>query len=146
MTKPIDNLIIDLLIEIKLTFHFYSFKLAFSKQLINNRLKTIRFLAAALLFLTAVLHLYIAIITKPDPGFIMYIVFSLIYLALGILLVSKIKLAVWFGLLIPLAVLIIYPFVVSFKNLNPWSSGILAAIDATIAICCFVLLLLRIKT
>jgi len=104
---------------------------------------TIRYLSAGLLLLLCVLNLYLGIITKPNPGFVMYIVFGVVYFTLIVLLISKIRLALWLGMIIPLALLFIYPLMVDFKNLNPLSYGIMGAIDAIVLICCFILVLLK---
>jgi len=91
----------------------------------------------------SVLNLYLGIISRPDPGFVMYLVFGGIYFTLVMLMISKLRLASWLGFIIPLAILFIYPSLVDFKNLNPWSSGIMGAIDAIIVICCFILILIK---
>jgi hypothetical protein len=106
-------------------------------------MKAIRLLSASLLLPLCVVNLYLGIITKPYGSFVMYITFGIVYLTLGMLLISKIRFAVWLGFIIPLAVLFIYPFMVDFKNLDPWSYGIMGAIDAIVVICCFILLLLK---
>ena len=103
----------------------------------------IRYFSAGLLLLLCVLNLYLGIITKPNPGFVMYIVFGVVYFTLIVLLISKIRLALWLGMIIPLALLFIYPVMVDFKNLNPLSYGIMGAIDAIVLICCFILVLLK---
>jgi hypothetical protein len=106
-------------------------------------MKAIRYLSAGLLLLLCVLNLYIGIIAKPDPSFVMYMVFGVVYFTLGVLMISKIRLASWLGFIIPLAILFIYPLIVDFKNLDPWSSGIMGAIDAIVVICCLILLLIK---
>jgi hypothetical protein len=108
-------------------------------------MKAIHYLPTCLLLILFVLNLYLGIITRPDPGFVMYIVFSFIYFMLGVLLISKMRYAELLGFIIPLAILFIYPLMVHFKNLHPWSSGILGAINAIVIICCLILLMIRIK-
>ena len=103
----------------------------------------IRYFSAGLLLLLCVLNLYLGIITKPNPCFVMYIVFGVVYFTLIVLLISKIRLALWLGMIIPLALLFIYPVMVDFKNLNPLPYGIMGAIDAIVLICCFILVLLK---
>ena len=103
----------------------------------------IRYFSAGLLLLLCVLNLYLCIITKPNPGFVMYLVFGVVYFTLIVLLISKIRFALWLGMIIPLALLFIYPLMVDFKNLNPLSYGIMGAIDTIVLICCFVLVLLK---
>jgi len=103
----------------------------------------IRYFPAGLLLLLCVLNLYLGIITRPDSSFVMYIIFGVVYFTLGLLLISKIRFAELIGLIIPLVILFIYPFIVDFKNLHPWSSGFMGAIDAIVVICCLILILLR---
>ena len=50
----------------------------------------IRYLSAGLLLLLCVLNLYLGIITKPNPGFVMYIFFGLIrYVVQGLMKLFK---------------------------------------------------------
>jgi len=91
------------------------------------------------------LNLYLGIITRPDPGFVIYIVFGAVYFTLGELLISKMKSAELLGFIIPLAILFIYPLMVDFKNLHPSSSGFLGAINAVVVLSYLYLLLAKIK-
>ena len=109
-------------------------------------MRTIRIIPILLLFLLFGLNLYLGIITKPHPSFIKYLIFSAIYLMLGVLLISKIRFADLLGVLFPLAIFFIYPLIIDFKNLNPWSSGILASINAIVMISCFILVMNKIKS
>jgi hypothetical protein len=95
------------------------------------------------MLLLCILNLYLGVIARPDSGFVIYMVFGGVYLILVVLMVSKLRFASLLGFLIPLVLLFIYPSLVDFKNLNPWSSGIMGAIDAIIVICCLILLLLK---
>jgi hypothetical protein len=104
---------------------------------------TIRILPAGLLLFLCVLNFYLGFIASPDGGFVMYIVFGAVYFTLGMLLITKIRIATWIGFIIPLAVLFIYPVMVDFENLNPWTSGIMGAIDAIVVICCLFLSLVK---
>lgn len=106
-------------------------------------MKTIAFIPTGLLLLLCLLNLYLGIIIRPEPGFVMYIVFGIVYLALDILVNSKIRFASWLGFIIPLAVLFIYPVLVNFKYLNPWSSGFMGALDALVVIYFLYLLLMK---
>jgi len=106
-------------------------------------MNAIRCIPTSLLLLLCILNLYLGVIARPDSGFVMYMVFGGVYLILVVLMVSKLRLASLLGFLIPLVLLFIYPSLVDFKNLNPWSSGIMGAIDAIIVICCLILLLLK---
>ncbi len=108
-------------------------------------MKAIHYLPISLLLLLSVLNLYLGIITKPDPSFAIYIVFGVVYFTLGVLLISKMRGAELLGFIIPLAIVFIYPLIVDFKNLHPWSSGFLGAINALVVLCCLYLLLVKIK-
>jgi hypothetical protein len=104
---------------------------------------SIRSVSASFLFLLFVLNLYLGIIAIPEKSFLMYLIFGVVYITLGLLLIGKIRFAELLGFLIAFAILIIYPIMVDFKNLHPWSSGLLAGIDAIVVICCFLMLLLK---
>jgi hypothetical protein len=106
-------------------------------------MKTIAYIPTGLLLLLGLLNFYLGIITRPDPGFVMYMVFGIVYLALDVLVNSKIRVASWLGFIIPLAVLFIYPVLVDFKHLNPWSSGFLGALDGLVVIYFLYVLLLK---
>lgn len=106
-------------------------------------MNAIRYIPASLLLLLCVLNFYLGIIAMSDPGFVIYMVFGVVYFMLVLLMISKLRFASLLGFLIPLVLLFIYPSMVDFKNLNPWSSGIMGAIDAIIVICCLILLLLK---
>jgi len=107
--------------------------------------KAIHYLPISLLLLLSVINLYLGIITKPDSGFVIYIVFGVVYFTLGVLLINKMKCADLLGFIIPLAIVFIYPLIVDFKNLHPWSSGFLGAINTVVVLCCLYLLLVKIK-
>jgi len=107
--------------------------------------KAIHYLPISLLLLLSVINLYLGIITKPDSSFVIYIVFGVVYFTLGVLLINKMKCADLLGFIIPLAIVFIYPLIVDFKNLHPWSSGFLGAINAVVVLCCLYLLLVKIK-
>jgi len=108
-------------------------------------MRSIRFIPVILLVLLFGLNLYLGVIAKLHPVFVKYLVFSVIYLILGVLLISKIRYADVLGFLIPLAIFFIYPLILDFKDLHPWSSGILAALNTIVMISCFISLLLKIK-
>lgn len=131
--------------QIKLTLAYFCNKLAYSKHQISNKMKAIHYLPTSLLLLLSILNLYLGIITKPDISFVIYIVFGLVYFTLGVLLISKMRCAELLGFIIPLAIVFIYPLIVEFKNLHPWSSGFLGAINAVVVLCCLYLLLVKIK-
>lgn len=108
-------------------------------------MKTIHYLPISLLLLLSGLNLYLGIITNPDPGFVIYLVFGVVYITLGVLLITKMRCADLLGFIIPLAIVFIYPLIVDFKNLHPWSSGFLGAINAVVVLCCLYLLLVKVK-
>ena len=108
-------------------------------------MRSIRIIPIILLLILFVSNVSLAIITNPDPSSIRYLIFGAVYLMLGLLLLSKFRFAEWLGLLIPLTILFIYPLLLDFKSLHPWSSGILSAINAIVMVCCFILLLLKVK-
>lgn len=108
-------------------------------------MKAIHYLPASLLLLLSVLNLYLGIITRPDSGYVIYIVFGVVYFTLGVLLINKMRGADFLGFIIPLSIVFLYPLIVDFKNLHPWSSGFLGAINAVVVLCCLYLLLVKIK-
>lgn len=104
---------------------------------------SIRYISAGLVFLLFVWNLYLGIITRPDASFLKYIVFGVVFLTLIVLLIRKIRFAELLGFIISFAVFFVYPLMMDFKNLNPWSSGIMAGIDVIVLICCLLMLLLK---
>jgi len=107
--------------------------------------KAINSLPSGFLLLLCVLNLYLGIIARPDPGFVIYIAFGVVYFTLGVLLIIKMRCAELLGFILPLAIVFIYPLIVDFKNLHPWSSGFLGAINAVVVLCCLYLLLVKVK-
>jgi hypothetical protein len=108
-------------------------------------MRSIRIIPIGLLFLLFVANLYIGILTSPGHGFVNYLIFSAVYLTVGLLMISKFRFAELTGFLVPIAIFFIYPIMPDFKNLHPWTSGIMSMFNATIMICCFILLILKIK-
>jgi hypothetical protein len=111
----------------------------------KSKVRSIRIIPIVLLFILFVLNLYLGFITYPDVGFINYLIFSIIYLVLGLLLTSNIKFSDLIVFIATLAILFIYPVIIDFKHLHPSSSGIMSTINAIILIACFILVLLKIK-
>jgi hypothetical protein len=105
----------------------------------------IRIIPIFLLLILFISNLYLGIIACPNAGYLNYFIFSLVYLVLGFIMISKIKFAELIGLIITIAIFFIYPAIMDFKNLNPWSSGILSAFNAIVIISCFLLMMLKIK-
>ena len=111
----------------------------------GNKINTIRIIPVVLLLLLFVSNLYLGLTTNPNPSFIKYLMFSVIYLILSLLLVSKMKFAELIGLLATLLIFFIYPVILDFKNLHPWSAGIMSTFNGIVTISCFIMLLLKIK-
>jgi hypothetical protein len=109
------------------------------------KIRSIRFIPIVLLLILFVSNLYLGFITYPHVSYVSYLIFSAVYLALGFLLISKIRFAELIGLIITLAIFFIYPMMLDFKNLHPWSSGVLSTFNAIVIISCFILLLLKVK-
>lgn len=104
---------------------------------------SIRYISAGLVFLLSIVNFYLGIIDANNSTFLKYIFFFIIYFALGIFLIRNNRFSGLAGFIIPFALLFIYPAIVDFNNLHPWSSGALAGMDALVIICCFILLMLR---
>jgi hypothetical protein len=111
----------------------------------DYKIKSIRFIPIVLLLPLFVINLYLGFITYPHKSFVNYLIFSIVYLVLGLLLMSRIRFAELIGLIITIAIFFIYPVILDFKNLHPSSSGILSIFNALVMISCFILLLLKIK-
>jgi phosphatidylserine synthase len=109
------------------------------------KITSIRIIPIVLLLLLFVANLYLGLITNPDPSFIKYLMFSVIYLILGLLMISKIKFAELIGLLTALLIFFVYPAILDFKDLHPWSSGVMSTFNGLVIISCFILVLLRIR-
>ena len=107
-------------------------------------MKTIPYLPAGLLLLFCLVNLYMGIFIKPEHNLIVCTVFGIIYLTLLLIVIRKIRLAPWLGFIIPFAVLFIYPVLVDFNHLKPWSSGAMGAIDGTIVLYFLYQLLLKV--
>jgi len=107
-------------------------------------MKKIRLLAASLLLISGVLHLYLAIKDPSDPNFVITLVFGIIYFAIGVLFIMKRKFAIWLGLIVPLIPLALSTFMVDVNNLDAWMVIILA-IDLAVVISCLILILTKKK-
>ena len=105
-----------------------------------NQLKAIRYLAAGLLLLTGVLHILPIIKTPSDPNSLPMLVFGIIYFAIGVLLLMKIRFSSLLGVIFPLVGLGTGFFVVGIKNWDTMLS-FMFVIDAVILVCCLILLL-----
>jgi hypothetical protein len=111
----------------------------------GNKNISIRIIPIILLFLLFVSNLYLGNIAYPSRSFINYIIFSVVYFALGLLFVSKIRFAELIVLIATIAIFFIYPAILDFKYLHPTSAGVLSILNAIVMISCFILLLLKVK-
>jgi len=110
----------------------------------SYKIRSIYLIPIVLLLLLFVSDLYLGFITYPHASFVSYLTFSAVYLALILLLISKIRFADLIGLIITIAIFFIYPVILDFKNLHPSSLGVLSIFNAIVMISCFILLLLKV--
>ena len=99
----------------------------------------IRYLAAALMLLTGVLH-FIPLFTRfDDPNTLPMLVFGVAYIAIGVLLYLHKPIGKFLGVIVPLIGLGAGFFKIGFSN---WDSllTVMFAIDAVVIFCCIVLL------
>jgi len=94
----------------------------------------------------AVANFYLGFTTSPGESFIMYFVFGFIYFFGGILVSGKTRFASLIGLILPVAILIIYPLLVNFIHFTPWSAGFMAAANVIVVIGSFFLVLINLTT
>lgn len=109
-------------------------------------MKAIPYFPTTLLLFLCLLNLYLGIIDTPDQGFDMYLLFGVVYLSLGLLFIRKIRFAELLGFIASFVLLFIYPMIVDFHNLQPWTSGIMGALNATVIVSCLFLLLIKVKS
>jgi uncharacterized membrane protein HdeD (DUF308 family) len=108
-------------------------------------MKTIRYLAALLLVITAILHIFTVFKDVKDPDALPMLGFGVVYLVIGILLfINSKKYAQILGIIFPLIGLIVGFGVVGLKNWDTMLT-IMFIIDAIVIICCIILLLNRNK-
>ncbi len=101
-------------------------------------MKVIRSLAAGLLLLSGLLHLVSAFLVKFEPTVIITIIFGAAYLAIGYFLLRSSRTVLWFGAIVPLVGLLMATIGMV---MNPTLLGaVFIAIDALVAIGCFVLI------
>jgi uncharacterized membrane protein HdeD (DUF308 family) len=103
-------------------------------------MKLIRYLSAGLLLLTGILHIIPIFKAPSDPNSLPMLVFGIVYFAVGVLLIMKIKYDTLLGIIFPLIGLGTGFFVVGIKNWNGMLT-FMFIIDAVVAICCLLLLL-----
>jgi hypothetical protein len=100
-------------------------------------------LLAALLFLTgAGVHLVVAIKAPSSPYFALALIFTIVYTAIGVLLLMDMKYAPFLGL-IPIVPLIPASFQLDLNNLN-WTFAMFV-IEVLAVICCTLVLITRKK-
>jgi hypothetical protein len=108
-------------------------------------MKTIRHISVVLLFILSVWNFYLGILNHPEKGYLMFFVFGAGFLSLATVLATRIREATVVAFVLSFSVLILYPLLGDFSNFTPWSSGIMAALDAVVVICCFFLILSKVK-
>ena len=103
-------------------------------------MKTIRYLVIGLLFLTGVLHIYLAIAESTQEQFVPTLIFGIVYCILGSLIIYKKMFAIWIGLILPFLPLIGSLVKVDFKTTDPMTYVVLG-LDLAILLSCLILLL-----
>ena len=108
-------------------------------------MKTIRLLAASLMVITGIMHVFPMFQEVKDPNALPMLGFGVVYFAIGVLLFMDKNFARILGIIFPLIGLGIGFGVV---GLNNWDAmlTIMFVIDAVVIICCIILLLNRNKT
>ncbi|HPF03340.1 MAG TPA: hypothetical protein PLE95_09055 [Bacteroidales bacterium] len=108
-------------------------------------MKTIRHLAAGLLFLTGVLHIYLSIAESTQEQFLPTLIFGIVYCILGFLIFLKKRFAIWIGLILPLLPLTGSLVKVDFKTTDPMTFIVLG-FDLAILLSCLILILSKSKS
>jgi uncharacterized membrane protein HdeD (DUF308 family) len=108
-------------------------------------MKAIRYLAACLLLIDGILHLYFAAKGPSDPDFAIGLVGGIGYCVIGVLFIMNKKFAFWFGLIGPIIALAVTPFMVDLKTLGAIDTTILVC-DLLLVIFCLILLLNKNKS
>lgn len=103
-------------------------------------MKTIRYFAALLMLLTGVLHVLPMFGEPQDPNALPMLAFGIVYFAVGVVLILKIRFSEILGIIFPLTGLGTGFFVVGLKNWDTMLS-IMFIIDAIVIMCCIILLL-----
>ncbi|MEN8122772.1 MAG: hypothetical protein ABFS35_20695 [Bacteroidota bacterium] len=107
-------------------------------------MKIIRYLAALLMILTAVLHLLPMFKSPQHPDAIPMLVFGIIYLTIGVFLILKFKYSTILGIVFPLIGLGIGFLKIGFENWDTMLS-IMFLIDAIVVTCCILLMSIKNK-
>jgi hypothetical protein len=105
-------------------------------------MKIIRYSAAVLMLLTAILHFLPMFKVPRDPNAMPMLAFGIAYFAVGVLLILDKSISRILGIVFPLIGLAVGFFVVGFNN---WDAMLtfMFLIDAVVVICCIVLLMNR---
>ena len=105
-------------------------------------MRFIRLLAAILFLVGAGVHLYIAVKAPSSTYFEFALIFTVVYTAIGVLLLMNKKYAPWLGL-IPIVPLIPASLQLDLNNLN-WTFAMFV-IEVIAVVCCIFLLVKRSK-
>ncbi len=108
-------------------------------------MKTIRFLAAILLVITGVWHIFLFLKNTGDPNGIPLLIFGILYALTGILLFTPKILWVYVGLILPIIGMIAASVKIGVKNFDP-TMWVLILIDVIVIVCCAYLILVRKKS
>jgi hypothetical protein len=101
-------------------------------------MKTIRYLAAGLLLLTATFHVAQVALTPLDASLIITVVFGVAYLAIGVFLLRDGQAACYFGAVVPLVGLVLAA--IGMLTKPTFLGAVFIAIDLIVAGCCVYLL------
>jgi len=105
-------------------------------------MKTIRYLAACLLLLTGILHILPMFKAPSEPNSLPMLVFGIVYFAIGVMLIMKIRFDSLSGVIFPIIGLGTGFFVVGVKNWDGMLTFMFIT-DAVVVICCLILLMNR---
>lgn len=105
-------------------------------------MKTLRLIAASLLLISGILHVYLAFAGNTAFPFGVWLGGGILQLVTVVLLFMNKRLGYWLGLLAIVAPVIV-PFVVDFKNLD-WTF-VVAPVEFIAAVCCLILLISKKK-
>lgn len=101
-------------------------------------MKTIRTLAAVMLLVTGVLHVFQLLLAKLNPGTIITVIFGVAYLIIAFFLFRAGKTMLWFGAIVPLVGLLLA--VLGMFTTPTLLGAVFIAIDVVIIACCFYLI------
>ena len=98
-------------------------------------MKPIRYFAALMMILTAVLHALPVFNVPQDANALPMLAFGIVYLSTAILLILDLKYSAVLGIVFPLIGLGVGVFVIGLNNVN-LMLGSMFAIDVVVSICC----------